>query len=51
MTTDFIWDYKLPSQKYFTKEEFEDIMFSIERVINQNDGKYIYTHKVFFFLS
>lgn len=30
----------------FTHEEYKDLLNSIERVINQDDGKYIYVHKV-----
>lgn len=47
MTTSFIWDYKLPSEKIATAEEYEELLSSINSKINQDDGKYIYTHKVF----
>lgn len=51
MTTGYIWNYKLPSQKNATEKEFEDLTLSVERAIKQDDGKYIYTHKVLFCLN
>lgn len=50
MTTGFIWNYKQPSERIATNDECEDLLNSIENVINQVDGKFIYTHKVFLFL-
>lgn len=46
MTTGFIWNYKLPSEKFATHDEYEELINSIEFFINQADGKFIYTHKV-----
>jgi len=47
MTTGFIWNYKLPSERIATNEEYQELLNSIENIIYQDDGKYIYVHKVF----
>lgn len=49
MTTGFIWNYKLSSETNATNEEYEELLNSISNKINQDDGKYIYTHKVIVF--
>lgn len=51
MTTGFIWNYKQQSERIATNDEYEDLLNSIDSVINQDDGKYIYTHKVHIFYS
>lgn len=51
MTTGFIWNYKQTSERIATNDEYEDLLNSIANVINQDDGRYIYTHKVHTFLS
>lgn len=48
MTTEFIWDYKLPSESIASHEEYEELLDSINSKINQDNGKYIYVHKVYF---
>lgn len=48
MTNSFIWNYKLPSEKNSSVEEYEYLINSINDKINQDDGKYIYVHKVIF---
>jgi len=45
MTNEFIWDYKLPSERIATHEEYAELLQSIHCIINQDDGKYIYVHK------
>lgn len=47
MTTGFIWNYKLPSERIATDEESKELLDSIDSKINQENGKYIYVHKVF----
>lgn len=48
MTVGFIWNYKLPSERIATDKEYEELLNSIESKINQDDGKFIYVHKVCF---
>lgn len=48
MTTSFIWNYKLPSEKNASVEEYEYLINSINSKINQDNGKFIYVHKVKF---
>jgi len=48
MTTGFIWNYKLPSESIASHEEYEELLDSINSKINQDNGKYIYVHKVYF---
>lgn len=48
MTTGFIWNYKLLSERIATDEEIKELLDSIDSKINQENGKYIYVHKVFF---
>lgn len=50
MTNGFIWNYKLPSERFATTDEYEELLHSIHNIINQDDGKYIYVHKVFIFV-
>lgn len=45
MTTEFIWNYKLPSESIASHEEYEELIDSIKSKINQDNGKYIYVHK------
>ncbi|XP_050420728.1 putative dioxygenase Mb0100 isoform X2 [Adelges cooleyi] len=45
MTSNFIWNYKQPSQKVATDEECQQLFNSIYNEINQDNGKYIYEHK------
>lgn len=47
MTNAFIWNYKHPSERTATHEEYEELINSIDHIIHQKDGKYIYEHKVF----
>jgi len=49
MTNGFIWNYNLPSERIATNQEYERLLDSIESVINQQNGKYVYVHKVFFY--
>jgi len=46
MTTGFIWNYKFPSEVTASHEEYEALLNSIDNKINQDNGKYIYVHKV-----
>jgi len=47
MTSGFIWNYKLPSEAIASDKEYEELLNSINSKINQDNGKYIYVHKVF----
>lgn len=46
MTTSFIWNFNLPSERVATDEEYKELLNSIENKINQNNGQFIYVHKV-----
>jgi len=48
MTTGFIWNYKLPTEATASHKEYEALLKSIDSKINQDNGKYIYVHKVLF---
>lgn len=48
MTTSFIWNYNLPTETTASHEEYEALLKSIDSKINQDNGKYIYVHKVLF---
>ncbi|XP_050544949.1 alpha-ketoglutarate-dependent taurine dioxygenase-like [Daktulosphaira vitifoliae] len=45
MTTGFIWNYNQPSERNVTEKECQKLFNSIYNSINQENGKFIYTHK------
>lgn len=48
MTSDYLWDKGLPSEKMATDKEYEEINEEIHNEIVKDNGKITYSHKVFF---